>query len=80
MNKYIHSVIGLVFGSFGVIALAGIPFVFILGDGVETAMMGVICMLCGILCHAFLSAAEAVDRRKREDIQHELRWRARNNG
>lgn len=78
--KYIHMITGLVFGALGVMALALLPFIFIMADGIAAGMVATICGICGLLCSAFLSAAENAERYEREAIQHELRWRNRNNG
>ena len=75
--KYIHSVIGLTFGCFGVIALAGVPVTFIMADGIAASLMAAICMLCGFLCHAFLDSAAAAERYEREDAQDLLHYQAR---
>ena len=77
---FIQSVIGIVFGCFMVMALTATPFIYIVVDGIAASIMATICGLCGLLCHTFLSAAEQAERRQREDIQHQLRWKARNNG
>lgn len=82
--KYIHSVIGLVFGCFAVMALTATPVILIAIDGIAASLMGAICMLCGLLCHAFLEAAEAAEqyeRREAQDIElYQARMKARNNG
>jgi uncharacterized membrane protein len=82
--KYIHSVIGLVFGCFAVMTLAGVPVTLIMVDGIAAALMGAICMMCGLLCRAFLDSAAAAERYEREDAQdllhYQARIRARNNG
>lgn len=84
MNKYIHSVIGLTFGCFGVMALAGVPVTLIMVDGIAASLMGAICMLCGLLCHAFLesaAAAEHYERMEAQDIElYQARMEARKNG
>lgn len=77
---FIHSVTGIVFGCFAVMALTATPVLYIAVDGIAASIMATICGLCGLLCHTFLSAAEQAERRQREDIQHQLRWKARNNG
>ena len=84
MNKYIHSVIGLTFGCFGVMTLAGVPVTFIMVDGIAASLMGAICMLCALLCHAFLesaAAAEHFERMEAQDLElYQARMKARNNG
>ena len=84
MNKYIHSVIGLVFGCFGVMTLAGVPVTLIMVDGIAASLMGAICMLCGLLCHAFLesaAAAEHFERMEAQDLElYQARMEARKNG
>lgn len=82
--KYVHSLIGLVFGCFGVMTLAGVPVTLIMVDGVAASLMGAICMMCGLLCRAFLESAAATERYQREDaqdlLQYNARMKARNNG
>ena len=80
--KYVHSVIGLTFGCFGVMTLAGVPVTLIMVDGIAASLMGAICMLCGLICHAFLESAAAAERYEREDAQdlelYQARMAARN--
>ena len=75
--KYIHSVIGLVFGCFGVMTLAGVPVTLIMVDGIAAALMGAICMMCGLLCHAFLESAAAAEHFERLEAQDLLQYKAR---
>ena len=81
---YVHSVIGLTFGCFGVMTLAGVPVTLIMVDGIAASLMGAICMMCGLLCHAFLesaAAAEHFERLEAQDLlQYNARMEARKNG
>ena len=75
--KYVHSMIGLVFGCFGVMALAGVPVTLIMVDGIAASLMGAICIMCGLLCHAFLESAAAAEHYERLEAQDLLQYNAR---
>ena len=82
--KYVHSVIGIVFACFAVMALTATPFIYIAIDGIAACLIGTIFMLCGLISHAFLEAAEAAEQYERRAAQDEelyqARMKARNNG
>ena len=64
--------------------LAGVPVTLIMVDGIAASLMGAICMMCGLLCHAFLesaAAAEHFERLEAQDLlQYNARMEARKNG
>lgn len=74
--KYVHGFFCILFGCFGVIALAASPFVLIASDPLACLMMLTIATFCGILSISFHGAQWEAERR---ELDRQW-WEARRNG